>query len=143
MCLLFTLLPLAAILLIHSKQSDPPLPVFLFLGFFSLCFLITFLIKSFSHKEVELVQNQKKIIVRKKRFETILNENSFDLSAVKKVKIETITRKNLDTNPGPKTNSSLQIVMELNGGKEIIFSTVNSPDAAKELADKIRDFTRI
>jgi hypothetical protein len=143
MMLLFTVIPIFFSYLIFKKKDDDlPLIVALIPCFFSLAFFLTFLAKAFSHKEVELDKNSKKIIVRKMKSSTIVNEIVVPFNEVKYIELIAVKGSRGDGgHVGNIRNYTLEILVRLSGEREIHFASINSSDEAKKLGNKLEEFT--
>jgi len=143
MMLFFTFFPIGVLALIHNKQKDIPLPVYLILGFFAFVFFLTFLLKSTNHKEVVLDSQAKKITVSKKRFNTVLSEDQFGFDQIKKINLQRVSYKDRRDYHGTRTRTNFEILMKLKDDFELHFSTINSPDSALETGNKIAEFVNM
>jgi hypothetical protein len=142
MTLLFSIGTLAAIVFISTKK-DTPLPVFLILGFFFLSFFLVFLLKAFSHKEVTFTSFDNKIIIQKKRFNTILAETAFTFSQIQKLTLSKVTRTETKEGHGRQSRTHFEMVMEFKDAYNIHFALITDPVIALETAGKLANFTGV
>lgn len=139
--LVFTICPLFFSIFIYAKSGDIPLIVAFIPAIFSCIFLIVFIIKALSHKEVELEAVSKKIIVRKMRGAAVIKETIFPFGEVRLIEITVVKQDDRNYTTGNIRNYTLEILMQLSQDKEVHFAAVGGYDATIELGSKLSRFT--
>lgn len=128
------------ILYMNFSGKEVPVPINIFLAAMTIIFLLVFIFKSLGHVEVELNRLSSKILVTEKRLGKTISEHEFGFNEIRNLKLISVSRRDDRGNRPDRIQNHFEILLTFNGGKDMVFSAINAPDAAAELGNKIAGF---